>query len=466
MIREEEARVKETPLISSAIFNSFIQIGSSFSIMQIITTHKNTDFDGLASVIAGTLLYPDAVGVIPKMVNPNVAQFLSTHKTAFNIILPHEVEHSLVDKLVIVDTDKWQRLDRMEKLKNRWDIEIHLWDHHPHEGDIDAAWSCQDNVGATVTLFVRELRRRKISLSPLISTVMLIGLYEDTGHLTYPLTKAEDAYAAAFLLENGADLNVANFFLNPPYEETQKEILFEMMKVTDKRKINDHTIAVNVVNLEGKVTMLAGIVNMYRKIINADAVFAIFVSEAEERSTVIARSGIDRINVGSMMNLLGGGGHSGAGSATVKFSAFSPEVLKQRIIDTIEKDQKEVAKVSDIMSFPVTTVPPETTMREVHLIMAEQKIRGVLVVEDDSLLGIVVLWDFKKIKQEKHWDSSVKAFMARDLTTIAPDAAPAKAAQIMIKENIGHLPVVHNGKVIGIVTRSDILTYYYDLLPE
>lgn len=434
--------------------------------MQIITTHKNTDFDGLASVIAGTLLYPDAVGVIPKMVNPNVAQFLSTHKTAFNIVLPHEVEHALVDMLIIVDTDRWQRLDRMEKLKNRKDIAIHIWDHHLNGCDIEADWTCQEHIGATVTLFVREFRKRGIALSPLVSTVMLIGLYEDTGHLTYPSTKAEDASAAAYLLENGADLHIAGFFLNPPYEETQKEILFELMKVTDKRKINDHSVAVNIVSLDSKVTMLAGIVNMYRKIINADAVFVIFVSKSEDRSTVIARSGIDRIDVGAMMQAYGGGGHSGAGSATVKFKDYSPEDLKNSIIEQIEKDQKEVAKVSDIMSFPVTTVTPETTMREVHSLMAEQKIRGVLVVEDGALQGIIVLWDFKKVKQEKQWDSPVKAFMARDITTIAPDALPTKAAQIMVQNNIGHLPVVHDGAVIGIVTRSDILTYYYDLLPE
>lgn len=434
--------------------------------MQIITTHKNTDFDGLASVIAGTLLYPDAVGVIPKMVNPNVAQFLSTHKTAFNIVLPHEVEHALVDMLIIVDTDRWQRLDRMEKLKNRKDIAIHIWDHHLNGSDIEADWTCQEHIGATVTLFVREFRKRGIALSPLVSTVMLIGLYEDTGHLTYPSTKAEDASAAAYLLENGADLHIAGFFLNPPYEETQKEILFELMKVTDKRKINDHSVAVNIVSLDSKVTMLAGIVNMYRKIINADAVFVIFVSKSEDRSTVIARSGIDRINVGAMMQAYGGGGHSGAGSATVKFKDYSPEALKNSIIEQIEKDQKEVAKISDIMSFPVTTVPPETTMREVHSLMGEQKIRGVLVVEDGALQGIIVLWDFKKVKQEKQWDSPVKAFMGRDITTIAPDTLPTKAAQIMVENNIGHLPVVHDGAVIGIVTRSDILTYYYDLLPE
>ena len=98
--------------------------------MLIATTHKNTDFDALASVIAATLLYPGCTGVIPKMVNRNVEQFLSTHKTAFNLILPNEVAFEEVTKLIVVDTDQWQRLDRMEKLAKRKDLEIDLWDHH------------------------------------------------------------------------------------------------------------------------------------------------------------------------------------------------------------------------------------------------------------------------------------------------------------------------------------------------
>ena len=56
--------------------------------------------------------------------------------------------------------------------------------------------------------------------------------------------------------------------------------------------------------------------------------------------------------------------------------------------------------------------------------------------------------------------------MARDIATIAPDAPPTRAAQIMVTNNIGHVPVVLDGEVIGIVTRTDILTYYYDLLPD
>ncbi len=433
--------------------------------MDIITTHKNTDFDALASVIAGTLLYPGAVGVVPKAVNRNVEKFLSTHKTAFNIILPHEVEHAKVKRLIVVDTDQWRRLDRMEKLKKREDLEIHLWDHHHNGGDIVASWCCKESIGATVTLMVREMKKRQMTLSPLDSTVLLIGLYEDTGHLSYPGTKAEDAAAAAYLLENGADLNVAAFFLDPPYEETQKDILFSMMKSTDKVAHGHYTIGINVIKLERKVPMLSAIVSMYRTIINADAVFAIFVND-ETSSTVIGRSGVDQIDVGAILRTFGGGGHPAAGSATVKTKDYLPGKLKLEIIEQIKKSRAGGAIVADLMSYPVTMVSADTPMYEVRSLMQKKKIRGILIGEEERLEGIMVLWDFKKLKQEKQWNSPVKAFMVRNVQTISPGMMPAEAAEIMVKKNIGHLPVEHDGKIIGILTRTDILTYFYGILPD
>lgn len=432
--------------------------------MQIITSHKQTDFDALASIVAATLIYPGSVGVVPKEVSRNVSRFLSTHKTAFNLILPQEVKHDEVSRLIVVDTPSWQRLDRMDKLRKRDDLEIHLWDHHTHGGNIEADWKCQEDIGATITLFIREFKKREIELNPLMSTVMLLGLYEDTGHLTFPSTTPEDAYAAAYLLEQGADLNVAAFFLNPPYEEKQKEILFEMMKGTEKRTILDHQIGFNIVPLDGKVTTLSGIVNMYRSIINVDAIFVIFVTNG--RATVIGRSGVETIDIGRIMVQLGGGGHSGAGSVTIKTDEQSPEEVKQAIINLLESEQQEGARIADLMSFPVKSVTPDTPMRDVHALMSKEKIRGVLVMENDELHGIVVLWDFKKLKFDKHWDKPVKAYMARDLQSVAPDAIPAQVGRLMLEKNIGHLPVVHEGKVIGIVTRTDILNFFYNLLPE
>lgn len=434
--------------------------------MQIVTSHKNTDFDALASIIGITLLNPDVLGVVPKMVNSNVDKFLSTHKTAFNLILPNELNYERVTKLIVVDTDQWRRLDRMEKLQGRDDLEIEIWDHHMNgNGDIEATWKCQEYIGATITLIIREMKKRNLKLSPLDSTVLLIGLYEDTGHLTYRSTKAEDAMAAAYLLENGADLNVAARFLNPPYEEMQRDILFSMMQNTEKIVIHNRTIGLNVVKLDKKVKDLSGVVSMYRKIINADAVFVTFIYD-ETRSVIIARSASDQINVAEVLVHFGGGGHHSAASATIAKSPFSQQEIHEKIKKLLFSQHRISATIADIMSFPVTQVPPSATMKDVQQLMASQHIRGILVTEDDQILGIVVLWDFKKIKQDRQWKMSVKSFMSRNITSIEPNASPTQAAEIMTAKDIGHLPVVHEGKLIGIVTRTDILTYFYGMVPE
>jgi CBS domain-containing protein len=294
--------------------------------------------------------------------------------------------------------------------------------------------------------------------------VLLIGLYEDTGHLSFPGTTPDDARAAAYLLDNRADLNVAGFFLNPPYEENQKEILFEMMKKTEKRTICGNSIGFNHVTLDKKVPNLAAVVSMYRKIVNVDALFVIFSSD--DRHAIIGRSGVEGIDIGEILQSFGGGGHAGAGSATVKNAEMTAEAIIDSISAILAKKSSETVKIADIMSFPVISVGPDTPMREVQTLMTTHKIRGVMVTEGDDIQGIIVLWDFKKVKKDSQWESPVKAFMARKILSIGPGESPTTAARLMIENDVGHLPVLQDNKMIGIVTRTDILTFYYDLLPE
>jgi CBS domain-containing protein len=145
---------------------------------------------------------------------------------------------------------------------------------------------------------------------------------------------------------------------------------------------------------------------------------------------------------------------------------MSPEEIRKKIIASLTAQKTEIVRISDIMSFPVFSVAPETTMRQAQSLMTEKDIRGVMVVDDHGIQGIIVVWDLKKVKKKNQWDSPVKAFMARNITTIDPGDSPSLAARIMIEKDIGHLPVVQDEKMIGIVTRTDILTYYYALLPE
>lgn len=431
--------------------------------MHIVTTHRNTDFDGLASMIAATLLYPGTVAVCPKNVNPNVHRFLSLHKTSFDIILSGEVNLDTVTRLIVTDTNQWRRLDRVEPLRDREGVELLLWDHHMGIGDLNPHWQCVEKIGATITLLVRAIQRQRIPLTPLQATLFLLGLYEDTGQLTFSSTTPEDARAAAFLLEQGADLNIAVDFLNMAYGEVQKKVLFRLMRDAEQHEIKGKRVGIGVVTINRHVE-LAMVVQLYGKIVNADAVFVVFVNESGGYF-IIGRSGTPEIDVNAVLQRFGGGGHPGAGSATINDTRTAPGEIRQKIIAALHEVQRGAALVADMMSFPVTTVPPDTPMHEIRRVMEEERIRGVLVEENECLQGIVVLWDLKKLKQTKQWNSPVKAFMNRKVTTIPPDALASEAADLMVRKNIGHLPVVQGEKVIGIVTRTDIINYLYGMLP-
>jgi nanoRNase/pAp phosphatase (c-di-AMP/oligoRNAs hydrolase)/CBS domain-containing protein len=432
--------------------------------MQIITTHKNTDFDALASMIAAKVLYPEAVCVLPKMVNPNVRAFLSIHKDIFDMHSPAEIDFDKVKKLIVVDTNSWDRLDRMDALSTRKDIEIILWDHHSGQGDIKASWKCHEEIGSTITLMARKLKKEKKKISSIQATLFLTGLYEDTGHLSFASTTAEDAHMAGFFLEKKADLNIVTTFLRQAYGEKQKNILFEMLQSAKRSKIHGYTVSINKLAIEGHVNSLAIVVGMYREILNVDATFGIFTNKEKDRCMVIARSNAEGLDVGSIMRSMGGGGHPGAASAMLK--SVNPDAVEEWIIELIKGNQQASVQISDLMSFPVFTVDIDTPMEKVAAILKKKGCTGLPVVEGEKLVGVISRRDFIKVKRESQLKSPVKAFMSTNIMTIEPGKSPIQAAKIMAKHDIGRLPVVENGRIIGIITRSDTMLYFYDMLPD
>lgn len=433
---------------------------------QIITTHKNADFDAFASLVAATLIYPEAVAAIPKTVNPNVRAFMSIHKDVFDYTDRWSIEAGRVARLIVVDTANWARLGPLAKLKQITDLEVLVWDHHAG-GDIDAAWKCQEAVGATVTLMVRQLKAMRKLITPIQATLFLAGLYEDTGNLTFSSCTAEDAYAAGWLLDRKADLALVNRFLRPAYGEKQKDVLFEMLQYTNRLNINGYSVSISRIFIDGHVGNLALVVRMYRDIVNVDAAFGLFVSKEKngrQKCMVIGRSGNDGLDVGTLMKSLGGGGHPGAGSAMLK--SVNPEIVEQMIVDLIQGNQQSSVQISDLMSFPVFSVPSDRSMAEVAKILRQRGCTGLPVVDGGVLVGIISRRDFKKIRKQDQLQAPVKAFMSTRVISIEPGNSPIQAAQTMVRHDIGRLPVVEDGRIIGIITRSDVMMYFYDLLPD
>jgi CBS domain-containing protein len=110
-------------------------------------------------------------------------------------------------------------------------------------------------------------------------------------------------------------------------------------------------------------------------------------------------------------------------------------------------------KVEDVMSRDVLSLSPTAKVSEVIEVLLKHKHLGYPVMEDDRLVGIVTLKDIMGADP----DDTVEKVMSKDVVTIEPHKSVFEAFKIMSERGIGRLPVVENSKVVGIISRSDIM---------
>jgi CBS domain-containing protein len=132
--------------------------------------------------------------------------------------------------------------------------------------------------------------------------------------------------------------------------------------------------------------------------------------------------------------------------------------------------------VGQIMSTPVITVSPSDTMDKVQDIFRTNNIHHIPVVEDRKVVGIISNSDYLRLlhgftlfrteKSEQYNDAILRSLLAsevmtRQVATLSPEDSLLMAVGFF-RENLFHaLPVVDNGKLVGIVTTFDLLTYAY-----
>ena len=172
--------------------------------LPVILTHENADFDAIASLLAARKLYPDAIPVLPRRVNRNGRAFLALYGGELPMVRVEDLPRANIERAVLVDTQSLTTVKGM-----RPDISVLIIDHHPLSRDLPEGWTYRGELtGATTTLLVEQIAAAGLAVSPVEATLMLLGIYEDTGSLSYLTTTARDAHAAGWLLERGFRLSV------------------------------------------------------------------------------------------------------------------------------------------------------------------------------------------------------------------------------------------------------------------
>lgn len=110
-------------------------------------------------------------------------------------------------------------------------------------------------------------------------------------------------------------------------------------------------------------------------------------------------------------------------------------------------------RVGDVMSTEVLALSPHTKVSEVVELLLKHKHLGYPVVDEDKIVGIVTLKDIIGANPE----DDVSMVMSKEVITISPQKSAFEAFKIMSEKGIGRLPVVENGKLVGIISRSDLM---------
>ncbi len=427
--------------------------------MKIITTHSNADFDALASMVAASFLYPDHIRVMPDQASPMVREFLAVHWDMLRLVSRKSIDLSEVTRLVVTDTSSWNRLDRMQELAGKKDLEIHVWDHHLGQTGIEAGIIRKEETGASVTILLEEIREKNLAFSPVHATLFLLGLYDETGFPSLPGTTPRDGGMAAFMLENGADLNVVSAYMEGSLDSRHLELFSRMLAESDIMSAGSLNIGICAQQVDKGLNMLPSVVNKFKDIKGLDAAFGIFPMNAG-KTAVIGRGSAGELDIGALMRKLGGGGHAGAGSAILKADVAQ---VREELTEIISNTEIAEPRVKQLMTPARAVLSASDTLEKADLILNESGRTAAPVVDENSvLLGMINRKPLDKIKNPKQWQQPVTSMLNRNLQTISPDQTVRQALELMAGSETGFLPVVQDSVMTGEITRSSIILYMYE----
>ena len=427
--------------------------------LTVITTHINADFDALASMLAAQKLYPDALVVFPGSQEKNLRNFfIKSMVYLFNMVNIKDVDLRNLKRLVLVDTKQPSRIGKFADILNRSDIDIHIYDHHPPmDNDIKGDYEVHCLTGATVSILTEIIKDKGIDISPDEATIMCLGIYEDTGSFTFPSTTEKDFTAAAFLLSKGANLNMVSNLISREISPEQVGILNDMIQAATRYNINGVEIVITTVSTDNYVSDFAFLVQKMAKMENLNAIFAI--ARMGDKMYVVARSKIPEVDVGAIVTPFGGGGHTFAASASIKGKTLAQ--IEQKLTEILYSKIKSRNRAKDLMSSPVIRISDDVSCKEAGNLLTRYNINALLVTQKENhtenLLGFITRQIIEKALHHRLDHIRVKEYMTTELVSVAPDAELLEIQEKIIENKQRILPVIDNGVITGVITRTDLL---------
>lgn len=420
--------------------------------MRLIVTHEQPDFDALASLALAKLLFPASVATTQGALSSRLKAFLRLYRDELDLLPYDRVDLGAVRELVVVDTADPARIKPFDALLGK--VPVTLYDHHPTPArPIVPARGITERLGATATLLTRELQATGVPIPPPVATLALLGIHEDTGNLTFDLTSADDYRAAAHLLASGANLELVRRFTHQQLSEEQQAFREALLHHATTQLVAGRHVATAAFTHPAYVPAVSSLVNDLLDLYSTDA--AIVAVSMDGSTLVFARSNEQFDCAAALADAIGGSGHPGAAFGR---SDAPPKQTLQLVLRALAQHAAPPVAATDLMSYPVKSAHVDDTVSDAVGKLLLYGHNGMPVLDDaDQLVGVVSRRDLDRALRHGMGQNRVSSFMSRDVISAPPSASLSELETLVLDHNIGRIPIVADGRLMGIVTRTDLI---------
>ena len=429
--------------------------------MRVITTHLSADFDAFAAAVCAGRLFAGHRVLFPGSQEVAVRRFLAAVEVEFPEVRLREARRERWEHAVVVDTRTPARLGEAWELILRDRCPVTLIDHHTAEVEaLGAAEVHCREVGATCTVLQQMFAERGVAPTEVEASLMLMGIYEDTGGLSFRETTPEDLRAAAWLLEHGGSLEWVRRWVLKGLEPEQLELLNRLVEGTTEVEINGVPVAIASLEVDRYLEEAAYVVHRWVETFDHPVGAAILVQPPNVN--VILRSRVPGLHVGEVAERFGGGGHPAAASARI--TGMTGVEVRERLLAALAEAMPPPVTARDLALPRIFTVPAFFTVEQAKERMNHLRVNA-LPVEDPvggTLRGTVTRQVLDQAISHGLGGRLVTSVMLPEVPTV-PGDTPVEALRDRFLETSCRFVVVEDGgQPVGIVTRMELFRRLFE----
>ena len=421
--------------------------------MQVIFISEGADLDALSTAFGITLINPEAKILLPDAVSSSFRLAVKRFENKLKGKMIKINDLKKINVLYLADTNNYKAA--LKKLSDFIDenTKVIIYDHHPVRSKLPKNIEKHiKKTGSASTIVVYQLKRNKIQLSSDDATILILGIYEDTGNFTYNTTTEKDLRAAAYLIEKGADLETVKNIIEERIDQQQISIIHQLVENLQYFFLKNKKIIFSFAYSDRYIPDISGFLHMIKPLQEADAFF-VMINE-KGKTSIIARSKRKEIDVGKIMSYLGGGGHFAAASATVK--GLTVQEIKNYIESVLLSEAYKEKTISEFMSREIITVNKDTQIQEIKEELDKAPV--VFVVDKKGkFLGIALSRVLKESLRHGIKDVKIENFIIDSIITFEPSTRLSEAEKTITTSSQEYFPVLENGKPVGVINRTYII---------